>query len=122
MLNIQLNQPAGKMTFEPFVQTVVGADADTVADVVTVYDGQGGAHDIKLLFEKQADDVWNMTASMNPTEGTVTDDVVDNITFSDFGDLLGTGDPVLQLQINGIEQWKQQRQTAFLGNRQHAFA
>ena len=81
---------------------VEGKAAGTVAPIVTVYDVQGGSHELTLKFRKQSDDIWSMTAVMDESEGVLLDDTIDNIVFTDSGELLGSGNPTITLQINGI--------------------
>jgi flagellar hook protein FlgE len=85
-----------------FGVTTEGKWADTYPQTVTVYDEQGGAHEVTLEFEKVDTHEWTMRASLNPSEGVFTDGVVTNIKFNDDGSLQGTGDTTLQMQINGL--------------------
>ncbi len=45
--------------------------------------------------------MWNMTASIDPSEGSMISAVVNSITFGDNGVLQGTSPAVLSMQING---------------------
>ena len=94
-------------TTHNMVATTDGKAADTFQTSVTVFDIQGGAHVVSLIFEKQSADTWNMTASINASEGTVSDNLVEQIQFNDDGTfrrLLGTGagGPDITMQFNGI--------------------
>lgn len=79
-----------------------GEAAGSAVSIVTVYDVQGGAHELTLKFDKKTDDSWTMTANMNENEGLMIDAVVDNIVFSDTGSLIGSESPTITMQFNGI--------------------
>jgi flagellar hook protein FlgE len=100
---------SGGMNFVNHAQlsTTTGKDGDIIDRPIRVFDIQGGEHTINLQFQKQGGKVWDLTASMNPTEGTFIDDSVQQIQFNDDGSLqqvLGTGlgDANIVLQINGV--------------------
>ena len=62
---------------------------------------------MNLQFQKQGNDVWDMTATIDPADGTIIDGLVDQIQFSDDGSLqqavgVGLGDPNIEIQFNGI--------------------
>ena len=108
-LELRLSDAPGNTGQIPFADhkfdvTTPGENAGTAETVVTIFDSQGGAHEVKIVFEKQTDDIWEMTASIDPSEGTVVDDTISNILFSDDGSLINTGDATITLQINGIAQ------------------
>ena len=84
------------------VNAQLGRDAGTTTSLVTVYDEQGGAHEIELTFEKATDDSWVMNAAMDPDTGVLVDSQIDNINFDDSGRLLSTGSPTITMQVNGI--------------------
>ena len=85
------------------MQTLVkGEAAGTASTIVTVYDVQGGEHELTLKFEKVTDDSWTMDVVLGAGEGSLIDGQVDNITFSDTGDLVGTGNPSITIQFDGI--------------------
>jgi len=81
---------------------VEGSPAGSNPTLVTVYDVQGGAHELNLKFEKQSDDIWSMKVVMDESEGVLLDDTIDNIVFNDNGKFLGTGNPAIAIQLNGI--------------------
>ncbi|HQV15667.1 MAG TPA: 23S rRNA (guanosine(2251)-2'-O)-methyltransferase RlmB, partial [Denitromonas sp.] len=57
-------------------------------------DQEGGAHSVRLTFEKQGPNNWNLTASMDASDGTISDNLVEGIRFNDNGSLqqvVGTG-------------------------------
>ena len=87
--------------------TTPGHDGDTVSTGIQIYDTQGSAHSITLVFQKQGNNTWDMTASMNASEGTLLDNHVDGIVFNDdgsFRQVTGTGvdDEFIKLQILGL--------------------
>ena len=81
---------------------VEGENAGTGAAIVTVYDVQGGPHELTLKFEKQTDDIWEMKAILDPDEGILIDDTIENIAFNDSGLLVSSATPSITMQINGI--------------------
>jgi flagellar hook protein FlgE len=87
--------------------TTTGQDGDTVTTGIQFYDTQGTAHYLNLVFQKQANNTWNMRASMSPADGTLTDNQVDGIIFNDDGSFsvvngAGAGNASLTAQINGL--------------------
>lgn len=90
-----------------FRTTTVGKDGDRVPTAIQVYDTQGTAHTVTLTFQKQANNTWNLSASMSASEGTVVDSTVTGITFNDDGSFrlvsgTGPGDADIAIQFNGI--------------------
>jgi flagellar hook protein FlgE len=103
-LNLR-NDPAntGQLAFATHKSKILlGKDADIEPTIFTIYDEQGGPHELKASFLKQSDDVWSLEISIDPDEGVMVDGMVSPITFSDEGDLITTGDPTITIQINGI--------------------
>lgn len=87
--------------------TTTGKDGDTVTTGIQFYDTQGTPHYVSLQFQKQAANTWNLTATMNASEGTLIDNQVDGIIFNDDGSFrfvngTGAGDSFLVAQINGL--------------------
>jgi flagellar hook protein FlgE len=87
--------------------TTPGKDGDTVTTGIQVFDVQGTSHSVNLVFQKQSNNVWNLTASIPASEGTLTDNLVTGITFNDDGSFrqvtgIGAGNPTLTMQINGL--------------------
>ena len=85
-----------------FIPIMEGKPADNYERLTTIYDLQGRPHQLKLRFTKQSDDVWTMKASMDSTQGILTDDSIDSITFNDDGTLKLTSDAELTIQFDGI--------------------
>jgi flagellar hook protein FlgE len=80
-----------------------GADGDTVTTAIDVYDEQGNAHTLTMIFQKMATNTWNITASVPAGEGTVVDGSVTGVTFNDDGSfslVSGTGAGDANLTVN----------------------
>ena len=75
----------GATNWAPSTVTTPGADGATVNGSIQVYDAQGAAHDLSYTFQKQADGTWNMTTSMDPKDGTLTQNTVTGIAFNNDG-------------------------------------
>ncbi len=75
----------------PQITSVNGKDGDMVQGGIPVFDAQGGSHVINTTFQKQADGTWTMTASLDPSEGTVIDGRIERITFNSDGSFAGAG-------------------------------
>jgi flagellar hook protein FlgE len=87
--------------------TATGKAGDTVNTSIQVYDPQGTAHTLTLTFQKEANNSWNLTGAVDPSEGTMADNLVSNITFNpngSFGQVAGTGvgDATMSVQFNGF--------------------
>ena len=84
--------PSGTSTqFSNFVQTVAGKNGDTATTVIQIYDVQGTPHNLTFSFEKVDANRWDVTASINGSEGTITgygeDNTVAGISFNADGSL-----------------------------------
>lgn len=97
---------AGRTSFSDhlFQVTTEGQDMVPFPINIVVYDSRGDGHELMLNFERQSDDVWQLNATMDPQDGTVVDGLIDNISFNDRGELIATGDTLLELNIVGISQ------------------
>lgn len=100
---------AGRSNFasHPMLSTTKGKDGDTVTSGIQIFDAQGTAHNVSLVFTKQAQNIWDLSASMATADGTMIDGSVQGITFADDGSFLGVsgagaGDPFITFQINGL--------------------
>ena len=65
--------------------TVTGKDGDQVNTSIQVYDTEGNAHTMTLTFQKQANNLWNLNAAINPADGTML-----RVNKDDFKVLVGT--------------------------------
>jgi flagellar hook protein FlgE len=89
--------------------TTPGAAGTTVNTSIQVYDAQGNAHTLNLTFQKQSNNSWNLTAGLNPGDGTVVNGTISNITFNQdgsFSQVNGTNDAI-SLQFNGASSPQQ---------------
>ena len=87
--------------------TATGKDGDTVKTSIQIFDPQGTAHTFNLVFQKQANNVWNLTGQINPGEGAMADDLVNNIRFNQDGSFsqvtgTGLGNSTMTVQFNGF--------------------
>jgi flagellar hook protein FlgE len=111
-LNVSVNDAAGNaggMSWGSHTMNVTtfGKDGDTVKTGIEVFDGQGTAHNLNIVFQKQANNVWDLSVEINSSEGVIVDPLVSNITFNEdgsFRQLTGTGlgDATISLQFNGF--------------------
>ena len=91
----------------PAIVATTGDEGDTVQATFEVFDDRGGSHFVNATFQKQADGSWNLTASLNPSDGTIVDGSIEGIRFNADGsfasvDGTGTGDANLIFQFTGI--------------------
>lgn len=88
--------------------STVGKDGDTTQTGIQVYDAQGTAHNLTIVMQKTAvANTWDLSVSINPSEGTVIDGLVGGITFNEDGSFrqaVGTGlaDGTISIQFNGF--------------------
>ena len=79
----------GITQFSNFVKTTTGKFGDQSTTVIPVYDSQGTSHNVTFTFEKVNATQWNVSASLNPDEGTITgkgeDNTVAGLTFNSDG-------------------------------------
>ena len=111
LLNISIADSAtntGRTDFNESEFAVIkkGQFAYSTTRTMQVYDASGGAHAVSLEFMKQADGTWNITASIDPAEGTVLDGQVNGVTFKPDGSFLqiagtGVGDANITLLFDG---------------------
>lgn len=89
--------------------TTVGKDGDVVTTAIQIFDSQGTGHTLSLVFQKVANDTWNLTGSVPSNEGTVIDGQVNGLVFNDDGSFrqvtgTGAGDQFMTFQFNGISK------------------
>jgi flagellar hook protein FlgE len=79
--------------FTNFTQTVAGKAGDTATTAIQVYDDQFAPHTITFTYTKTAPNVWDVKASMDPKDGTISgfglDNVVAGLTFNENGSFQG---------------------------------
>ena len=87
------------------LESVKGKDGDTVNTAIQIYDTQGTPHTMILTFQKQAANLWDLTASIPAADGTMIDNKVQGIQFNDdgsFRQLIGPDDADISFQITGL--------------------
>jgi flagellar hook protein FlgE len=87
-------------------QVQEGKDGDTVTTSIEVYDETGSGHVLQLTFTKQADQEWSLRTWIDPNVATMSDDLVEGITFDANGMLqgitgTGNGDSDVEIQFAG---------------------
>jgi|GEM_PF-46112 len=98
------NASGASTQFSNFIQTVPGASGSAATSVVQIYDAQGTPHNITFSFVKVADNQWNVVASMNPADGTISgpgeDNTVAGISFNQDGSLQSiSGNSQAQVEV-----------------------
>ena len=83
-----------------------GKAGDTVTTSIEVYDETGSGHVLQLNFTKQADQEWSLRTWIDPNVATMSDDLVEGITFDANGMLqgitgTGNGDSDVEIQFAG---------------------
>ena len=74
-----------------FVESQAGTDADAVNTAITIYDRNGEAHILSMVFTRVDTSEWELTASIPDSVGTMSDNLVSNITFATDGSLTTAG-------------------------------
>jgi len=87
--------------------STVGKNGDSVKTGIQIYDSQGTSHNFNLTFTKQANNSWDLSVDINPAEGVVLDNLVQNITFNEDGSFrqatgTGLGDAQVSVQFTGF--------------------
>ncbi|MBK7642623.1 MAG: flagellar hook-basal body complex protein [Planctomycetes bacterium] len=83
--------------------TTEGTAPDTVATAMEVFDPAGVAHTLTLSFERQDDGTWNISPSLESSDGSVISGPITGLRFGDDGSPTGLGgvDPAITLSFNG---------------------
>ncbi len=83
--------------------TTTGQNGAVVNAAIQVYDTQGVAHNLSLVFQKQASNTWNLTASIPASDGTMINSTVSGITFNPDGSFQQvSGSGTISFMINGL--------------------
>ncbi len=82
--------------------STTGSAGASVQSAIQVYDTQGNAHNINLTFQKQTNGTWNLTAQMNPSDGTLTNNTITGITFNADGSFRQAGGSSITAQFAGL--------------------
>lgn len=98
---------AGAANFSShFVEaTTSGSEGEIVRAGIDVFDEQGNVHVVGVELRRQNDGSWRLDASLDPSEGTLLDSVVEGITLNSDGSfqaagVAGTGDTNLVFQFD----------------------
>ncbi len=87
------------------ILSVAGKAGDTVGTAIQVFDAQGTAHNVSFTFQKQGNNLWDMTASMDAKDGTIINGKVTGIQFNDDGSFLqvtGSSGTNISMQFAGL--------------------
>jgi flagellar hook protein FlgE len=107
-LSVAISDTAGDKGAEPWSNhalqvTSTGTAGATVNTALQVYDTQGTAHTLSLTFQKQANNTWNLTATIPPSDGTMINGTVSGITFNPDGSFKGvSGSGTISFSLNGL--------------------
>jgi flagellar hook protein FlgE len=85
-----------------FALTGLGTEEGIVPLTTQVVDPRGLAHVITLNFERLSQNDWRMVATMDPSEGSVENGIIEPIEFTDSGTLKTTGDGTIGVKLNGF--------------------
>ena len=89
----------------PMVDLVEGTIATEVSFTSSpLYNARGASYTIDMTLTRQLDSTWTLTASVDPSVGTLTDNLITGIRFGDDGSLIqvggtGSGDTALVLDL-----------------------
>ena len=94
----------GSNDWSEFTVTQAGAGADTAVTSIDIIDSLGVAHTVTMTFTRSATDpsVWNMSAGMDPSEGTISQGNINQIRFNNDGsfNVIGGGNNSLQFDFS----------------------
>lgn len=94
LVNGSSNVGGADFNTSAFVVTQDGTEGAVVRGGVQIYDTSGGVHTVNYQFVRQANGTWDMTATMDSSDGTVIDGSITGITFGadgSFSTITGTG-------------------------------
>lgn len=84
---------SGVTEFTTFQRTVEGRDGGKTTTVMEIFDEQFAAHNITFTFQKQTENSWNLVASLDGDEGSITrfgeDNTVAGLRFNANGSFAG---------------------------------
>lgn len=97
---------AGTVSWPNFVVAQEGSGPDEAVTSIDVIDSQGRAHPVTLTFTRSTVDsrIWDLEASIDPSEGTITQSSIGQIRFNDNGsfNVIGGGTNSMTFSWNGI--------------------
>jgi len=82
-------------TTHPTYSTTATGTGDVYVTTIPVFDTQGSSHLVSLTFDRTASNTWNVTSTMKPGEGSVSDAAITSIQFNADGSFA---------QVNGTSQ------------------
>jgi len=74
----------------------------TYTTSVDIYDSQGTRHTVTMRFVKVGDNKWDLTASMDSSNGTISTSKISGIAFNGDGTFSTSGSNQLAFKFNGI--------------------
>jgi flagellar hook protein FlgE len=94
----------GKTLFPAFGKTQVGAGPDQHITQVSIFDSLGRLHPVTLTFTRTNADpkVWDLQATMDPSEGTVINGSVPGISFNTDGSFAAPATSSLAFDFAGV--------------------
>ncbi|GDY03548.1 hypothetical protein LBMAG49_28770 [Planctomycetota bacterium] len=96
---------SGRVDWSDFRVSQNGSGPDTATTSIDVVDAQGLTHNVTMTFTRSTSDpaVWNMTAGIDASEGTVTQPTIGQIRFNSDGsfNVIGGGTNSLSFAWNG---------------------
>ncbi|MGE3173680.1 MAG: flagellar hook-basal body complex protein [Planctomycetota bacterium] len=97
---------SGQSNWSNFTVTQNGTGPDTAVTSIEVIDSQGLGHTVTMTFTRSENDsaTWDMVATMDATEGSISQDSIGQIRFNDDGsfNVIGGGSNTLQFDFTGI--------------------
>lgn len=97
---------AGSSSWPNFRIAQQGAGPDTAVTSIDVIDAQGRAHPVTLTFTRSTvdDKIWDLTAEIDASEGTITAASIGQIRFNDNGsfNVIGGGTNTLSFAWDGL--------------------
>ena len=85
--------PNGGTQFTNFTQTIAGKAGDTATTAIQVFDAQFSPHTVTFTYQKVANNVWDLKASIDPKDGVISgfglDNTVAGLTFNENGSFQG---------------------------------
>ncbi|MEQ1633551.1 MAG: flagellar hook-basal body complex protein, partial [Planctomycetota bacterium] len=96
----------GQNNWPNFTVSQQGTGPDSATTSIELIDAQGLGHTVTMTFTRSDLDstIWDMTATMDPSEGTITQNSIGQIRFNDNGsfNVIGGGSNTLQFSFTGI--------------------
>ncbi|MEE2642443.1 MAG: flagellar hook-basal body complex protein [Planctomycetota bacterium] len=81
-------------------ESQVGKLGDTFSGVFDLFDAQGRAHGLNFEFQKMGSNLWDLTLSMDPADGSIVGGNLTNILFNDDGTMHSSVDTDVTITAN----------------------